>query len=178
MCICFFWYFSCFYIFLIFSYFFLFFLFFHLHRPSPNSHLPNSDLILIIEYWSLTVYIGLWTPYNMFMEELLRMIHPADAFSALPGNRQTYLHWNCYVHIHCMTCANISCRTERMDALTRTHEAHTDRHGLTHGLNTSACSVISCRIGIIWCLCVCTSAYSGEDMVAFLGERISRHFSL
>ena len=32
-----------------FSYFFYFFLFFHLRRPSPNSHLPNSDLILIID---------------------------------------------------------------------------------------------------------------------------------
>ena len=28
---------------------FLFFLFFHLRRPSPNSHLRNSDLILIIK---------------------------------------------------------------------------------------------------------------------------------
>ena len=46
----------CFYLFFIFSYFFIFFLifsyfflFFHLRRPSPNSHLPNSDLILRVE---------------------------------------------------------------------------------------------------------------------------------
>ena len=34
---------------LFFPYCFLFFLFFHLRRPSPNSHLRNSDLILIIK---------------------------------------------------------------------------------------------------------------------------------
>ena len=34
---------------LFFPYCFLFFLFFHLRRPSPNSHLRNSDLILIMK---------------------------------------------------------------------------------------------------------------------------------
>jgi len=37
-----------------FCFFSYFFLSFHLRRPNPNSHLPSSDLILIIEYITLS----------------------------------------------------------------------------------------------------------------------------